>query len=925
MDRDGRQVLPMIHYMENNKAPDSYELGNRDYFKKVVNQRGWSFPASSSQEDPVVDDVNEKNYYIQRLFNLNNGTRGTTLGLPLLKDSDCTAGPDTSQQCSMVLGADIVLSSLSLTEWPGAEALKDFIVMVVDQDSGEVLFHMDEDRSMIENIFQFGQGTEAITQKIRSDKGMKMADQEKHEPTPIPGHYHSRPGTFLTLQLAIPQWALLVFIPDENTDSYMSNLFLFNSISMAGALLTIALFLFVLQRLCDTGTFKAKLGIPLFVNRRKIMLFSSVYIAGIYFAYWVGSALQRLQSSDDEALFTIYFPFVAMGLSLYWGYGQYKALCAASGQPARDSKDVFKGAVVLIVSYVFAGGLLNTYLHKLGPVPASSLNWYYSYNLYPARLNQELLELQNMALILYPNSITRFQVDPLELMPISEGWRKELRKKGTRGFKDRHVKPDDIGPFRQITYATDPGDWVARYLLCRSKPCKKTSDSSTTRAKNGLDESSGSQHKVPQPDFLQVIAFALLMIASCALLLALWVTFNRRVLAARLYESRGFLHHLNQIRKLEPTGNLNLRAEKLLLDLKNRPPVGCGLALLVGQLKRGDAQAVEFEMLARRCPLITEVVARETVFPGLQVKLENEGGALSIHLWSMDACLAQSEQRILLLRLINQLKSLHSAGEISRLTIYPGFNNYENLFLKTKTTHAEEAWQQQAQDSEYASWAECLMAFSVVVPDNMLDHLDRGFIRLECDAFPQMCHLLREIPACDALQAEAKSRDSRRLHLQDWQKSASEWGSVNYLLVKAGALYRYKWECCSSAEKLALYHLANDKRINPSNTQVLEQLSMAGLIRVKCGRILIVNCSFAYFVRYAEDRATMVQMVAKGDMGAWQDYRAPITLLILLILGAIALTSGNSLYMIVASVLGVLGAIGNLTSSARIIHSNFQQ
>src|SRR5690606_18871008 len=149
----------------------------------------------------------------------------------------------------------------------------------------------------------------------------------------------------------------------------------------------------------------------------------------------------------------------------------------------------------------------------------------------------------------------------------------------------------------------------------------------------------------------------------------------------------------------------------------------------------------------------------------------------------------------------------------------------------------------------------------------------------------------------------------RWITLQDWQKTHNEWASINFILLKAEALYRFKWESCSAAEKLALYYLVQNKRINPANVQMLEHLALNGHIVVKRGRLRIVNQSFAYFVKYAEDKETLTQLVDKGDIGKWRDYRMPITLMILLIIGGIALTSGNSLYMIVASVMGVLGTI----------------
>ena len=66
----------------------------------------------------------------------------------------------------------------------------------------------------------------------------------------------------------------------------------------------------------------------------------------------------------------------------------------------------------------------------------------------------------------------------------------------------------------------------------------------------------------------------------------------------------------------------------------------------------------------------------------------------------------------------------------------------------------------------------------------------------------------------------------------------------------------------------------------------------------------------------------MKDLVKRGHEGTWQDYRVPITIFIVLAIAAVALTSGNSLFMIVASFFGLLGTLGTLSSSTRLIKDN---
>ena len=85
------------------------------------------------------------------------------------------------------------------------------------------------------------------------------------------------------------------------------------------------------------------------------------------------------------------------------------------------------------------------------------------------------------------------------------------------------------------------------------------------------------------------------------------------------------------------------------------------------------------------------------------------------------------------------------------------------------------------------------------------------------------------------------------------------------------------------------------------------------------GHLDIVNKSFAHFVLHAETSATLNQLVSYGEAGIWKNYKLPIGIMILLIIGGIALTSGESIYIIAASMAGVLGTVASVTNSANML------
>ncbi|MDC0602363.1 hypothetical protein OAP14_04955, partial [Aliiglaciecola sp.] len=153
----------------------------------------------------------------------------------------------------------------------------------------------------------------------------------------------------------------------------------------------------------------------------------------------------------------------------------------------------------------------------------------------------------------------------------------------------------------------------------------------------------------------------------------------------------------------------------------------------------------------------------------------------------------------------------------------------------------------------------------------------------------------------------------------------SRWTTINYILLNAEALYRFKWESCSSAEKLALLNLAKSQKLNPANTQMIEHLALNGLITVRKGSLDLVNRSFAHFVLHAETADMLNQLVAHGEAGIWKNYKLPLGIMILLIIGGIALTSGESIYIIAASMAGVLGTIASVTNSANLLRGQIKE
>ena len=105
---------------------------------------------------------------------------------------------------------------------------------------------------------------------------------------------------------------------------------------------------------------------------------------------------------------------------------------------------------------------------------------------------------------------------------------------------------------------------------------------------------------------------------------------------------------------------------------------------------------------------------------------------------------------------------------------------------------------------------------------------------------------------------------------------------------------------------------------------MIEHLALNGLIKVEGDHLALVNKSFAQFVLYAETNETIAELERTGEHGVWKSYRVPLALLIILIIGGVAMTSGQSIYIVAASLLGVITTIASVTNSANLLKNQFK-
>ncbi len=291
LDAAGRSSLPSAYYLENNAAPKIYDLSHRDYFKRVRNGNGWQLNLAGRRFD---------NVYIQRLLNINNGTRGTTISMPLMAEPDAGSSADAG----FVLVADVVLPAVSLAA-PSANGLQ---FMIVERRSGKVLYHNDNSRTFVENIFYIGSENNLLSQTIKS--GEPTGNDVR---AGLAGFYHGQPGNFILAGTPVDDWALVLFYPQDHVDAIMSNQFLIFSVSMIVFFLLLIAGLQLLRRLINSKQVKNRLAIPLGFDSRRLLLLVSLVWGLVYGFFALHTALQlTLPSAQLQQV----SPWLRVGLLL---------------------------------------------------------------------------------------------------------------------------------------------------------------------------------------------------------------------------------------------------------------------------------------------------------------------------------------------------------------------------------------------------------------------------------------------------------------------------------------------------------------------------------------------------------------------------------------------------------------------------------
>lgn len=913
LNGEGNSTLPSIYFQESNAFPSTFNLSHRDYYKKVRDQRGWDLSLTRKDENGLDKDLKEfDNVYIQRLLNVNNGTRGTTISMPIVEPrSTDYMDFDVSHY---ILGADVLLPSLSL----GKPAPQDFVYMVAERTTGDVIFHSDSNRSLVENLYFTGNTTSDLGQWLKAG----LDNHPELGSTIIDGHYHGQAGRFALITTSVDNWAIVVFYPNDSLNALMTSQFLYVSVTFLGIMMLLSAVVLGIRYFVLTSALKRKLHLPENCNIRLIMLLFSLLLSINFCLFYLGQTMDLdpdFSVNKESEMWSIVSPvtgIIILAFVVYWFVSKYFSNLSEKNTSISRAK---QGSVVLVITVIalLFGHLV--YLKHTASMPMYSLAFHYQ-QLSCNWLNHERRELVRTGLGRYPNSTTRNREKPLDLLPIEADWRQVLKNEPI-GLEQHsalqslatscadhleHISPEDYPNLSSLVGATYMWKWVNGYL----------SDQNASSQAHSKQDFNVNLHP-------KLMVFLLI---SLVLIILGWLFFNVKILWNRLYCPERFLRHIKRMTNSVTNLNHDERSKRLTIECDSIKLNGIGLALLLRNMaiisstkQQSHTMLLDgFDNLYYMSPCLQKLSADNRFLPNIKLNVSEvaESNLMDVQIWDIEICLEKVEFRQSLLDLIMELKSLTLSDQINSFTLITGFHSLQRVKMKDPLSTEHDSILEHA---EYLSWADCLMDFTVVVPDSFKLGLDRNLLKSEIENFPELQFLSPVEDEKQSLQFELFWRS------QENKKIESKWTTINYILLNADALYRFKWESCSRAEKLALFNLAKDQRLNPTNTQMIEHLAINGLITVRKGHIDLINRSFRHFVLHAETSDTLDELVKNSEAGTWKNYRLPLGIIIVVLVGGIAMTSGESIYIIAASVAGIIGTIASVTNSASMLKGQFRE
>lgn len=830
------------------------DLTERNYFKAAQKCDVWF--ASLDEESDCT-----KGFFIERIFNKKDARTTTQFSFPYIRSSADTEGNPADGKNYDVLSYGGRLRTFSDPLLP-----PNFGFLVFENESGRVLYHSDDSRSLVENIYIESDNSETLKAALRQGYVYKK---------PITTSLTYRGDDYLftlgTLKNGVP-WTLAIFydkseIRDINLAMVMIQVVLFVVVTYFMFLLFALIPKLIRRKISWSNWHK--------ISRKKVLFFSIAPETMFSFVLTISVISYAGLSTDwlSSKVFSYHFD-------------QYEKLIKVRLQ---DDLAVRRKS-------------LNNYLNLV----------YFDNN---AKVSYGKSMVEPNCYLGYP------------FVGIDGNLKNQcgLKNLGVTLSNEKHYQPLDLSWFTFFSFTwknlSNTFDVVADFSIIQEL-IKVQSDSEVVIHNTAFELSQDYPIRFTQPDtereessrprLTLVYLFSLLIcVAVIFVLIRSWIA--KRLLGinipvhfrygsspihnrhkvfnewARLLTKRRFVQIIRPTAEL--TDNLHELQKKANakivnpVDIANLLEFSMSPEKLIDKYLKGEIGDLEVD---KKTGTISE--SKENV----QVVLYGFE-AIALNRMFREKALELLEYLVNETRY--QIIILCAVAPLYRLTqqaAYPGATVKEEF----------------ASGAEVVRWSQLMSKFTKLYwwtasQKSMLARPKKSMKVLEYEAtgWPEVENLYEEFLNYHNLE-KVKSGIKGKSISANWQPEQI----IEFFGANAGAFYRYRWELCTKAERLLMYQIAKGLEPNPQNIEPLEHLMRRGFIFRDHGWHLI-NQSFQRFVLTAESPETIEEWMAEAKESAWRYLRIPLFALVIALVAIMVYSATDAIESALGVLTGILGLI----------------
>jgi len=963
LNADGSLPGPLVRGTQHLARAFKGNLSGRKYFQHALANDVWEIEVKQpgnhhywlcnavgdNVEDGAAQEPRWFPVYLERIFNLGDGTLNTQLSMPILHEFadgsqyDAVTRYEIGNSDVRVISAGLTLRTFQAPIMPPGQSFA-----VVENATGQVLFHSDESRSLVENFFQETENDIRLRAIIRTAPSMNK--HSSGQVSSFTGQYRGKSTEFFVDKLhpAIP-WSLVIFQDASEGQGVVSVIF---SVVM---LITISIILLLALLLSVGGLLDLQVTNWLWPQIGKLHIYPAaalLALVGIVPYYW----LLKLPLGSFGMIATI----VTVSLLILWGFRQYilHSESVSPEDPGNASPPealqhrylFFVMSLLMLLTFAPVAQVVNkvsyealqrviaydaVQLAEAGEVAKAAISKRINRlcgsgaylrssfencdSIFPSALDldiQKIEKSQNLGRaflvqeLLQPTSLMVTRPCDGDRIYCGESMESSARPAG-------NIAPVELRITDFPLELLSQSRWELPVLLNAASP-----DVTAEQPISKLDATRIYLHQQNYSSVFRLLKYS--PISLGLLFVALLITAGAiHFLATNLlgiglprsYRA-GYLRLNNQNWDEFASGNnLCNEFEKDYKDLRQQLVSGNRkFAILIRPSQaRLDELLASMEddaiHLARdRAPLDSHSLAASEAKRKLLAKhlKETTHERQVLVLESLESVAFDTDKRRAILDLLEGVTnsgdnvSVLLVCDVAPLYMLTHQDRYVPNTMSDAFADAQESmrWSRLlSQFDKYYGWSPMDLDF---VETGQGAHLKNTLLR-ECSSWPELYYLKDELDL-----------------LQQQHKDLLEEQAIQYISTHAGPIYRRRWSFCTKEEKLLLYQLAKGQMINPMNREPLEHMMRRGFIR-RDPKWSIVSESFSRFVLTAEDEQIYLKWMKASEQGLWKILRVPLFTIALMILGILMYSAQETMESMLALAASALAFLPLLLRSFSIV------